>query len=198
MKKLIGTLLLSLNITILFGQIPVTDVAANTTLGLIQSMLIQLNTTSTKEEASVYTHLKEAYKQTTEMKEGNSKLEQMNETFKKVRTSIKEVNLVRKNLEYYFGSLQAYANIINNLRKNEHVSKEKLAKFDNKMSEMLDSMKDFRDLTTDLIKDDYFEMDDGKRLQLLMDSSDKLKLNYEKFSRLDNHLSKRSSTPIKD
>lgn len=197
MKKTALSILFTIVTTFVFAQIPVTDAAANTTLGLINTMLTQLNTTTTKEESSVYTHLKEAYTQTEEMKEGNNKLNEITETYKKVRSTIKEVKLVRKNLEYYFGSLQAYANIINNLSKSENVSQKRLEQFDNKMSDMLDSMKDFRNLTTDLIKDDYFEMDDGQRLQLLIDSSEKLKENYEKFSKLDNALSKRMQ-PIKD
>lgn len=179
--------------TLSYGQIPVTDVAAGATLSTISMTLQQANMKHSQIKSKlgsihkvdkqaldrIKKHLQEAKDQTEILQDSDKKLQNLIDKYD-TSEKVQDYEMVRTNVQYHFAAVQLYSTLINKLAMT-NLSDGALTKFDNKINNILEEMKGDKEFTLDLIKDDYYEMDDGKRLQLIRDANKMLKANYEKL-----------------
>jgi len=183
MKKIMKIIVL-FYVSTTFGQIPVTDAAANLELTALNATIGSLLSTSSSNKASNAKTLKESLSQGKKMQKGLDKAQKVQEALKKVKSAIKDFQGVKKAVMLMYKTVQDTYFIIYQMNNMEFKSGRKL--FDtNDINEVnddidliLDKMNDIIDVIQKLMKDDLLKMDDGKRLELILKLNNQLEDNY--------------------
>jgi hypothetical protein len=210
------TIILVLIIKTSFGQIPVTDVAANANLVIlntqISTMLATLGTiegtiasvegtmasvegTGVENSATNGEALTESAAQGETMIEQLDQVEEIQKELEKVKKAIKDVKQVKNSLIYIVKIIRDTNYIlgkINNLEYEGHkiFNSNQISNINDEFDKILGIVNDLMEVIQKLVKDDIFKMDDGNRLKLLLDISEKIKNEYEKVHKKRMYLEK--------
>ena len=216
MKKINIIILILLTSIYINSQIPVTDVAANANLVIINTQLATLigtigalEVTAASTEVSTGTQLTETVAQGEAVLEQYEELAEIQEALKTVTTAIKSVSSVRKSIELSFKTTQDFLFIINNVDEIEMTVGNKTLKIFNQnnidrlnqeFDDMVENNTHIVELISELVQDNVFKMEEGNRLQLLLELQKSLMKNYnfthQKRLKFEKLFGKYINTPI--
>lgn len=212
----------------MFSQIPVTDVAANanlviintqiasvlTALGTIEGTLgglegnsVENSATNIENTSTNVENLAESVTQSETMIAQLEEIQEIQEQLNTVKQAIKDAKQVKESLIYIVKIIRDTNYILtqtNSLKYRDGrrvFSSNDIDQINEVFDTVLNTVNGFMDVIQKVIKDDVFKMDEGNRLELILNMAEKIKIEFTRIHskriEFENSFRILTTTPIK-
>ncbi len=183
MKKYILILLcFFFNIVNSNAQIPVTDVAANSQLAILNSQLASIISLNTKSGVTEVKGLGESYQQGQTIVKQYNEIKKVQQQLSTVTSYVQTFNGMNKALEYSFKSFSAFNSIINKLKNIKEFKGGKLDSSIDVLNSILQDNNEIINKVKKMLTSDGIKTDEGIRLKAIEDYTGLMKKNYKKLN----------------
>ena len=187
MKKITLILLFCLfNVLNINAQLPVTDVAANSQLVVLNSQLSAILSTNVETTATNAKSFVESISQGRTIVQQFEQIKNIQKELSTVTNYVQSFNGLKNAFKYSVRSYSLFGNIIKKLKNIKEYDDDKLSKTLDVLNVILEDNSEIIDKVQKLLTSDGIKTDEGTRLMAIESLTKDIKKNYEKINGINN------------